>query len=319
MNKIIKILLILFFIITLNNIYSVTEHPKTNDVYVGIYLNEIFDLSLKDNKFSADFYVWFRWKGENINPIETFEVVNGRIDAKENSMSDVVKEYNYAICRVTATMTKFWDIKRFPLDNHVLTIEIEDSENEDFKLKYIADAENSNMNKKIEVPGWSVLKFNSEIITNKYNTNYGDISLPSNDESSYSRFVFSLDIIRPGFGYFLKSFFTVFIAAVIALLTLFIKPTDLDPRFGLSAGALFAAVASEVVIASSLPDTNIITLVDKLHIISIFFIFIAIAESIISLKIFSSGKESGSKALDLSCFYLSIIAYILLIMMAIIF
>jgi len=319
MNKIIKILIIMIFIFVINNIYPISEQPKNNEVYVGIYLNEIFDLSLKDNKFSADFYVWFRWKGENINPIESFEVVNGRIDSKENSMSDVIKDFNYAICRVTATITKFWDIKRFPLDNHVLTIEIEDSENEDFKLKYIVDTKNSNMDKKIQVPGWIVSKSNADILTNKYNTNYGDISLPTNNESNYSRFVFSIDIIRPGYGYFIKSFFTVFIAALIALMTLFIKPSDLDPRFGLSAGALFAAVASEVVIALSLPDTNIITLVDKLHIIAIFFIFISIVESILSLKLFNSGKESGSKALDISCFYISILAYILLNITAIFF
>ncbi|MEO0228066.1 MAG: hypothetical protein ABIL70_08480, partial [candidate division WOR-3 bacterium] len=105
---------------------------------------------------------------------------------------------------------------------------------------------------------------------------------------------------------------TVFIAALVALIALFIKPTDLDPRFGLGAGALFAAVASQVVIASLLPDTNIMTLTDKLHIISIFFIFLSIAESIVSLKLFTSGKEDTSRRLDRICFYIFLVVYAIL-------
>ncbi len=295
----------LFFLllIILSTALAQNIAEKPTDVYVGIYLNQIFDVSLKDNRFSADFYIWFRWLDGEINPLETFEVVNGRVDAKEGEYQDKVKGYNYASCRVVATITKFWDVARFPLDNHTLTIEIEDSENEEFKLKYLPDTENCGINPGVQVPGWAVAKTLVSTIPHTYKTNYGDISLPTNSESVYARFIYALDLVRPGLGYFVKSFFTVFMATIIALIALFIKPTDLDPRFGLGAGALFAAVASEVVIASSLPETSILTLVDKLHIIAIFFIFITIAESIISLRLFTTGREEMSRSLDRICFY----------------
>jgi hypothetical protein len=116
----------------------------------------------------------------------------------------------------------------------------------------------------------------------------------------------------------MKLFFTVFIATMISLIALFIKPTDLDPRFGLGAGALFAAVASEVVIASSLPDTNVMTLPDKLHMIAIFFIFLSIAESIVSLRFFTSEKEALSKKFDRVCFYGFTLVYLILTLLAIV-
>ncbi len=223
---------------------------KQEQVYAGIYLNQITSMNLKDNQFTADFYVWFRWENPGLKPLESFEVVNGHIESKEGIYQDTIKGFNYAVCRVFATIKKFWDISRFPLDNHTLTIEIEDNENEESKLIYLPDTENSGVDPQVKVPGWNIGSTNATVCARVYKTNYGDISLPTNNESVYSRFIFSMNIVRPGYGYFFKLFFTVFIAALVALFALFIKPTDLDPRFGLGAGALFAAVASEVVIAS---------------------------------------------------------------------
>ena len=278
-------------------------------VYVGVYVNQIYDVSLKDNKFSADFWIWFRWQGEDINPLESFEVVNGRVDSKEGEYEDVVKGFKYAACRVNATITKFWDVSEFPLDNHVLTLELEDNENEEFKMKYIPDQENCGVNPKVEVPGWRFQKAWSEVVAHGYQTNYGDISLPTNNESVYSRFIYSLEVVRPGIGYFFKLFFGVFIAAVIAFLVFFIKPTDLDPRFGLGVGAIFAAVASEYVITSALPDTNVLTLADKLHILAFAFIFLSIAQSILSLRMFTTGREKASQTLDRLSFPVFFILY----------
>jgi hypothetical protein len=316
-----KILLItLIGLLGVSPAYAAEEtEAKPVDVYAGVYLNQIYDVSLKDNKFCADFYVWFRWQGEDVSPLESFDVVNGRIDTKEGVYEDTIKGFNYATCRVNATITKFWDISEFPLDNHVLTIEIEDNENEDFKLRYIPDRENCGVNPQVEVPGWKYTSAWSEVKTHGYKTNYGDISLPSNNESDYSRFIFSLKVVRPGIGYFFKLFFGVFIAAVIAFLVFFIKPTDLDPRFGLGVGAIFAAVASEYVISSALPDTNILTLADKLHILAFAFIFFSIAQSIVSLRLFTTGHEKASQNLDRLSFPVFFILYSVLSLLLILF
>jgi len=71
------------------------EVVKQETVYAGVYINQIFEVSLKDNRFSVDFYVWFRWLGDDINPLESFEVVNGRIDSKESIYTDKIKGFNY--------------------------------------------------------------------------------------------------------------------------------------------------------------------------------------------------------------------------------
>lgn len=38
------------------------------DVYVGIYINRIGEFSLKESGWTADFDLWFRWKGDRVTP-----------------------------------------------------------------------------------------------------------------------------------------------------------------------------------------------------------------------------------------------------------
>jgi hypothetical protein len=46
-------------------------------VTVGIYVTDIYDVDLKKSTYTADFYIWFQWKG-TVNP-RRFEIINGYI------------------------------------------------------------------------------------------------------------------------------------------------------------------------------------------------------------------------------------------------
>src|SRR5208282_6486816 len=54
------------------------EESQPEDVFVGVYVNQIYDLSVKENRFVADFWIWFRWKDDRLRPLETFKVVGSR-------------------------------------------------------------------------------------------------------------------------------------------------------------------------------------------------------------------------------------------------
>ncbi len=269
------------------------------EVTVGIWINQIHELSLKENYFVADFYVWFRWKGEDLKPQNSFALVDGRIESKTEAVTRVLENGdNYAYVRVVARMTKFWDVKNFPLDDHQLSVIVEEEENEDNKLKYVIDAANSGTEPRIRVPGWSLAKKETVATLGVYKSNFGDVTLPTGNESKYARASLTMFFDREGTSYFAKLFFGLWVAALIAFLAFFIKPTDVDPRFGLGVGAIFAAIASEYIVTSSLPDTNIITLADWLHLIAFAFIFVSIAQSTYSLWLFQNEQEAKSKRLD---------------------
>src|SRR5260370_642110 len=180
-------------------------------VHVGIYLNGIESLKLRENQFVADFYIWFRWKGDSVKPLESFEVANGRIDSKTDPYVGVRGDENYAYQRVEATITQFWDVTRFPLDRQVLSIAIEDRDSEAREIKYVADAHNSGVDPQTRVPGCFLEACHAVVVPQLYKTNYVDASLPPDTESAYSRFLFSVPIVRSGWGYFLKLLFGLFV------------------------------------------------------------------------------------------------------------
>jgi hypothetical protein len=269
------------------------------DVVVGIWVNQIHEVSLKENYFVADFYVWFRWKGDALKPQNSFALVDGRIESKTEAITRKLPNgENYAYVRVVARMTKFWNVENFPLDNHQLALIVEEEDSENDKLRYQIDAVNSGTEPRITVPGWTLAEKETVAGLGTYRSNFGDVSLPTGDESSYARATLSMTFNREGTNYFAKLFFGLWVAVAISFLAFFIKPTDVDPRFGLGVGAIFAAIASEYIVTSSLPDTNIITLADWLHLVAFGFIFVSIAQSTWSLWLMQNGHEAKSKKLD---------------------
>ncbi|MCC6995590.1 MAG: hypothetical protein IT370_13350 [Deltaproteobacteria bacterium] len=289
------------------------EDLPLTEVTVGIYLNQIHSIDIKNNAYTATFWIWFRWKGDHVKPLESFEIVGGRIEERAGEVTELLEgDVHYAAVRVLATITHFFDVTHFPLDNHTLAIEIEDAGHEDHEVKFVADAANSVADPRVKAPGWIVQKAEVTVDTHTYTTNYGDISLGPNAKSNYSRMSFKLPLERRGLGYYIKLFWGGWLATLVALLAMFIKPTDLDPRFGLGVGALFAAMASAYVVTQSLPDTQVMTLADKINALGIGFIFLSVVESTVSLRLFTSGKEAASQKLDKASVWFFAIGFLVL-------
>jgi hypothetical protein len=279
-------------------------------VTVGVYVNSVRGMSLRDNQYEIDFWVWFRWQaGADVNPIESFEIVGGQIDDKESVVEeDLDGGVKYAAARIRATINQTFDVARFPLDDHTLLLRIEDAEHETHELVFEPDSANSTVDPTVDVAGWGVTGSDTAVKDHTYRSNYGDTSLPSNSEATYAQFVFSIQLERQGNGYALKLFWALYLATLIALLAFFIKPTDLDPRFGLGIGAVFAAMASAYVISTSLPDTSQMTTADKVVMSAIGYIFLSLALSTVSLRVYAT-NEAGSKKIDTGSFWGLLVTY----------
>lgn len=289
---------------------AATEPAKTvTHVHVGSFINQVFDLNLRENKVTADLYVWFRWQGDLVNPPETFEVINGKVEEKQFQPTRDVMGWHYAYGRVLVTFNKYWDVTRFPMDEQVIDLIIEDADADENEMVFIADTKNTNYSKEVRIPGYQIVKSNAAVTQRVYSTNYGDISLPTDNRSVYSRYVHSLTIERPGYGYFVKLFITTMISACVAFLAFLVKPIDLDPRFGLGVGALFAVVASAFIISAELPQSNEMTLADQMNVTAMLVILASLVQSALSLKIFER-NEAASRVLDRASFVGFPVAYL---------
>jgi hypothetical protein len=287
-------------------------HPDT--VKIGIYLFSLYDLDFPGNKFNADFYVWYNFKDSSLHPAETFELVNSTEFTKVGESREKYDSVIYSTFRCNSVVKKQWNVTDFPFDRHRVELEIEDINDDISSLVFVPDSSGSKIDKDVKLEGWKIKDFTLKIINHTYETNYGDPSLPSNEYSTYSRVVVSFTLQREGGGLFFKLFVGLFISVLISLLTFFIHPTDLDPRFGLPVGAIFAAIASEYVISSTLPENQRLTLVDILHDVSFIYIFICILISAISLYFVKHGHEKASKNLDRYSFFSLAVSYVIIVL-----
>jgi hypothetical protein len=80
---------------------TVTSHT---DVAVGAYILRLSNVSPQNGSFDVDMWLWFRWKGTDVRPDQTFEIVNGVISSR--SEAQVVDDggVNYSTVRVQATI-----------------------------------------------------------------------------------------------------------------------------------------------------------------------------------------------------------------------
>lgn len=271
-------------------------HAQSDTVRIGAFINDIYDINLSEKSFSAEFWVWFNYRDSTLKPLESLEIPN----AKETDSSLDFYEMKNGVCwagkKIHAVIKKDWDISRFPFDEQSMTIELEDSDHDIGSMVYVPDSENTRYDSSLKISNWQISRFSLVSDTKKYATTYGDPLLSGGSE--YPHAVLTIDIKRQSWGLFFSLFTGLYVAFFISSLVFFIDPVDVDPRFGLSVGGLFAAVGNKYIVDSILPQSTTFTLVDKLHILTYLFLLLCIVLSVISLRTWKNGLQLQSARFD---------------------
>ena len=279
-----------------------TTRPSgpAKQVGIGMHVLRLNNMNIPNNQFSLDLWIWFRWADDNIKPYETFELINGKIDSCQIERVDKFDGVNYACLRVSATMSCFWDVSRFPLSRQKLTVEIEDKDMESHELVYVPDRDSCGVDSTFRAGGWQREGFMADAFTHVYTTNYGDPRHKGEANTRFSRATFTLQLARSGLLHSLKTFAGVFLATLVAFTVFFVKP---DYRLGLIVAAVFALVSSHVASAMYLPDASVLTLADKLHLVAGVLVVIVMIEAALALHLMHKGREADFKRLDKLTFW----------------
>jgi len=261
-------------------------------VTVGFFLDRIISLSLPESNWSATVYVWFKWKGDDIDPGETFKIVDGdiEVEGKEKLDESTQGDEHYALYRLYATFTKFFDVSRFPLDDHVLNIAIEDQSKTWDQLEYVPDTANTNISSRVKITGFKFYKTALTVKPHAYKTNFGNTRL-GNGRAVYSQLTYAMGYSRPGMGFYCKIFVGMYSAVLIAILGFFFVPTDSN-RISLSIGGFFGAVASMLVYTTAIPQVGMITLMDMINSVGLITVFLTAVQSTMALHLYELWKNA---------------------------
>ena len=285
---------------------SIHPTPPPEAVAVGFYLNRISELSQKDGMFDIDAWFWFRWKNGSIDPTKTFEIVNGRIESSVPTEVLNDQGFKYTQIRVHAKIFHVFDVHRYPLDDHALPIIVEDSTSQASLLQLHPD-EGSMVDPSVSVEGWTVDFRGVKAADHVYPTTYGYRSLGEKG-SDFSRLTFTVGLARQNtFLSLMKLFWVSILALLLSIGACFVRSNDLDARFGLGLGSIFAASANTIAVSANLPDTPLLTLAEQINMLTVLYIFISIFISIISLRLRYADRPEAAERLDFaSAFVLSL-------------
>ena len=280
--------------------FDLGREPENIKVTAGIYVDRIFDVELRRTHWKVDFYAWFRWSGPNVHPGDNFQIVNGEIIKKALVADTDVGDEHYELYRMTAEITKFFNISRYPRDDHLMTILIEDTKRQYFDLTYVPDVKGSAISSRVKIPGYKIY---SKALVEKghsYKTRRGNPLLPEDYKATYSQLAFGIGIKRSSWGLYLKMFVGIFSAVFFALLAFFVSPAHTSPRFAIGVGAFFASIASIYVISSQIPLSSGYTLTDMVTAASLITVFLTLLTSTGSVAIYHnwSGGPAWSARLD---------------------
>lgn len=244
--------------------------PASDDgrelVYTGAYLMNLYDLNINDHSFYADFYIWFKWKGDRdptniefVNALDKWGFTQNVFHEEPLLLPD---GYLYNGMRIEGRFYHPFELYNFPLDRHQLEIRIENVDYPQDSLAYLPDSINAFVRKDLRIPGWNIRGATLGTQSNFYVTNFGETG---KKPEAFSNFTLKLNIARPLSYFFLKLMLPLLIVIIASLGALFIHSTQLDARISLPIGGLLTAVFLQQSYSDALPDVGYMVLMDKIY------------------------------------------------------
>ncbi|MBN8609015.1 MAG: hypothetical protein J0L92_00385 [Deltaproteobacteria bacterium] len=285
------------------------EDGIPSHVTVGLYMHHIPELDLPTSSYLADFYLWFLWRGEP-DPTENWEITNLvegwdlmaeplYVDDEGEPAPELLPDgRHYQLFHVQGRFGHPFDVHAYPFDAQDIVIEVEDGEYLTDELIYEVDPGSTLLHPTLEVPGWDLGTPTPTVIESVYPTNFGDIRNPEGGDH-YSQFRYVLRVQRPVLGAFVKTIVPIAVVMMITLVMFLIDPKYFEGRLGLGITSLISAVALQLTAAADLPATGYLVLLDHVYNASYVVIFVALLESVISVRIADQGDVARARRLDL--------------------
>ncbi len=279
-------LLLSYSIAAQNSIPSLpVEIPDT--VKVGAYVISVHDINFHEKEYTIRFWLWFVYDNPEFDFSAQLDIPNAKSIEPPEIIKDSLGENAWTIMKMKCVMKERWDVKDFPFDKQHLKVQIENTLFDNKNLVFVPDTKGSQFDEKEAIDGWAIRNFRVTAGDNDYETGFGDAATES---QVFSTFNIEMDIERDAWGLFMKIFIGMYIAFLIAIISFTPHPSELEPRFGLPVGGLFAAVGNKYIIDSLLPESSSFTLVDTLHSLTFLSVLLTLIVSAIALKLVDNGK-----------------------------
>jgi hypothetical protein len=281
-------------------------------VKIGMFVNSIYDISMANGEYSASLWLWMVYKEDSLDMVKNFELMGSKSVEVISSSVEEVEGLQWVSVKLLAKMQEDWITHNFPFDTQKLVLKVENTLYDASQVVFVPDLKGTKIDRNFELGGWDI---SSLVLTNSptiYETTYGDPSLSEDEGSEYSAVSLVITIKRQGWALLFKVFLGLYIALLISSLVFLVPANDLNSKFGLAIGGLFAAVGNKYIIDSVLPESNAFTLSDQIHALTFSFIFFYILSGVVVHEIHQRGREAFAQRIDRTLLWLAPLLYILI-------
>ena len=225
---------------------------------VGVYVNSIDNLDLIKGTYTVDFYLHFLWTDPNITTSD-FELMNGHPSAEPFSVKNISRRtigpVNEEWYRVRADFSTIPDVRTYPFESGVITIKIEDADDNSTELTYVPLTGESGIDPAYSLPGWNIGVPESSVSEHRYP--WGE---------TYSMLDFSIPVSKNPVDSLLQTIIPPLIFCFIAGLSFFIRIDHAELvhlRYVLTTSMFISAVMYHFSQISLLPSLGVLKIFDK--------------------------------------------------------
>lgn len=297
---------------TMDSAASVAVTPPGCDtVRTGIYITSIHNIDFRQKEYTMDMWLWMRYKNRSLDFWNNIEVPQAKSFVRSFATIDSSGDDIYLLMKLQCVMQDSWRIANFPFDDQVLRFSVENSQFDRNVMVFVVDTSGKSFDPKFTLRGWHIDTMSISSGLRSYETAFGDIHI-TKPHVEYSSFKMKVNISRDALGLFWKMFLGMYLAFLAAYMCFFIHHDNIDSRFSLSVGGLFAVVGNKYIVDSALPESLSFTLVDLLHGITLLFIVFIIVANVVTLQLSKSDKGPTAEQFNRRASVGLIISYIVL-------
>ena len=245
-----------------------SKTPVPEGMELGGYITNISDIDLLEDRFSVEMFIWSLWAGDpQSDPSDNLIVVNGLYDANilrfDKVRSTQINGKTWSLHRLRSPVVKRWQLKDYPFDEQVLSIEVGFDDPLTATPLTISHMNPISISPGLRLPGWRIKSSSAYPTSVSLMSDLGikpDANTPIRRQSTVS---FDVDIERRSLLYLAPDFLGYMLAIGLCCLSLVISRS----RDDLILAAVISAASNYVYIAGKLPVTAMAGFIGNLQVI----------------------------------------------------
>lgn len=301
--------------------------PGPERVTVGVYVQNVQAVALSTNSFSADFYVWLRWRNPAIDApagIEVQNVFENWALTKTDLYAEPRKQSDGSLVwlgRYQGSFNSPLSVSDYPFQKQYLRFVLEDAINNVDQVVYVPDKDPITVNPEITLAGYDFGVPRIAFDSHTYPTTFGDVESGPHDRT-YTRVVVELPVTSPLTSGIFKTILPLLIVLIAAALGVIIPASYVDSKVNVPITALIALVAMQFGVSSALPEVGYLPMIDLIYLLAYAAVTAMVASAVVGAWRLRRDGEDAAMSLErrftlgicvafVACFVGAVLFYVL--------